>query len=77
MTQAELDAIPETGTFGCRLEERNGQTVRIPVLFDVGVLYVGSDNDPVSVTDEKGNTWMIGLASDGKRYKRHFGQRFI
>jgi phage terminase large subunit-like protein len=34
MTQAKLDAIPETGTFGCREEVRGGRKVRIPFLMD-------------------------------------------
>lgn len=71
MTQDELDALPETGVWGAREEVRDGKTVRVPVLDDVGPLWHGDGDDAIiSVTDLDGQNWLIGWAADGKRYKR-------
>lgn len=73
MTQAELDALPEDGTFSVREELRDGKVVRIPVLNTVGALWHGGDDEPVSVVDSHGQRWMVGYSPDGTRYKRRMG----
>lgn len=71
MTQAELDALPETGRFGIVEEEIDGKIVRRPVLHDVGVLWHGDGEDAIiSVLDVHGQRWMLGYGPDGVYYKR-------
>lgn len=47
----------------------------IPVLHTVGGLYQ-PEGEPTSVTDEKGNDWLIGW-HNGVRYKRRLSRRFL
>lgn len=68
MTQAELDAIPEDGTFSFREEIRDGRRVRIPVLNCVGVLWT-EDDEPCMVRDDAGDYWRVGWFN-GTQYKR-------
>lgn len=68
MTQQELDALPEDGTFGSRDEMRDGKLIRIPVLFTVGALWSAPD-EPEMVRDNTGDYWRVGWAK-GVRYKR-------
>lgn len=63
MNQIELDALPEIGGFGYRDEVRDGKPVRIPVLRPTFALF-----DPVVVTDNRGERWMVGTAN-GKTWK--------
>jgi hypothetical protein len=70
MTQAELDALPETGTVGAEEREINGKIWNVPVIHDVGVLWNPTDDEPCAVTDVHGVHWTIGYGPDGVRYKR-------
>jgi hypothetical protein len=71
MTQAELDALPETGTIGAVEKEINGKVYTVPVIHDtVGVLWNPTDDEPCAVTDVHGDRWTIGYGRDGVRYKR-------
>lgn len=72
MTQEELDALPEDGRFGARIEERDGKRYRIPVLETVGVLW-SEDHEPTMVTDSLGVRWRVGRGSYGVMYKRRLG----
>ena len=71
MTQAELDALPEDGTFAYTTEVRDGQTVRVPRFQSVGALYQPPD-EPCLVTDTEGQRWILGYAQ-GQRWKRRLG----
>jgi hypothetical protein len=70
MTQAELDALPETGTFGAVEKEINGKLYNVPVIHDVGVLWEPDENGPLHVIDANGERWTVGYGPDKVRYKR-------
>lgn len=70
MTQEELEALPISGEFGYRIEERDGKRVRVPVQCGYwGPLWSEAD-DPAAVLDVHGVRWMVGRGADGVRYRR-------
>jgi hypothetical protein len=70
MTQAELDALPETGTIGAEEREIDGKIWNVPVIHDVGVLWEPDENGPLHVLDADGERWTVGYGRDKVRYKR-------
>jgi hypothetical protein len=68
MTQAELDALPETGRL--RFMDAEGKRLMRPVFDDIGVLWHGGEDEPIAVKDANDQRWMIGYGHDGVRYKR-------
>jgi hypothetical protein len=48
MKQAELDVIPEDGTFSCVEEVIDGKPIRRPVFHSVGALWAEESEPPIS-----------------------------
>jgi hypothetical protein len=68
-TQADLDALPETGgDFGQKEIVLDGHRVVVPIPNEGYLLYTRPD-EVNSVIDSEGRRWMIGWW-DGVRYKR-------
>lgn len=67
MTQAELDALPESGAIGQREEVRDGRRVTIPYMIGGGALWE-DDGDGV-FTDSRGQRWRVGQLN-GVRVKQ-------
>jgi hypothetical protein len=67
ITQAELDALPESGSIGLRDEIRDGVKMRVPFFVNVGALW--EDEGDGVVTDVQGQRWRVGRLN-GVRVKQ-------
>jgi hypothetical protein len=74
MTLTELATLPDaTIGFGQRIEERDGQQVRIPVMEGVVGAMWQDEHDVMAIEDEDGHVWQTGWI-DGVHYKRRMHQ---
>lgn len=71
MTYDEWDSLPVFG-FGVRTEVREGVTIRIPVMPEVGATWFEED-EPPGYVDHDGTRWRFGQYLDGAWYKRRAG----